>query len=131
MRRVYLVVAVAIIVLAAAAAFYYRSGGVESGKRNFISAVVINFVAFEKAHNSAATRASLSEDIANLAKTVGTADGVTKIVTGNDGKIVIFSDRYDIVLLFEPNSNSLEVIRWHCSAFPKLKSDSMCTQLGQ
>jgi hypothetical protein len=111
--------------------FHYLSGGVESGKRNFISAVVINFVAFEKAHNSAATRASLSEDIAKLEKAVGTTDGVTKTVTGKGGQIAVFSDRHDVVLLFEPISNSSEAIRWHCSAFPKLQPDSMCVQLGQ
>lgn len=59
----------------------------------------------------------------------GVARDTTKVVFGRTGEIAVFSERYNMVILFQPLLGSSNKQGWSCLTYPRISRKTLCSML--
>jgi hypothetical protein len=96
-------------------------------KRSYINSVIVTFNGVRanlKNHNEADTPENIYKKQEQLKTRY-----ISKIIFGQAGEFVFISDIFGIVIVIHPIVDSSSMHSWHCSTYPAVSFDSLCSSL--
>ena len=112
---------------------FFKTGGVENALGLYVSSVVNGFMRGQKdleEELKLKSNARIADGIAAKWKKVpGKIFGVSDVIFGEDGKIVVVREQYDVVVLFTPSID--QSVKWRCDTYPRIKFETLCSQFNR